>query len=182
MKSLGIFGGLLILTIGIFAFVPKSDEGMAMEAQTDSTELSSSQDDSDQKTNEQFPPDFTLKNLEGNDVSLSDYRGKKAVVVDFWASWCPNCRRDMPVMQRLYEEYGDQVEVIAVNLQENSRTVEEFVESEHFTYPILLDPKGTAARSYGVNYTNYHLLINKDGYLVKSVPGDISERDFRSLL
>ena len=182
MKTLGIFGGLLVLAIGVFALVPNNDEGMTVEVQVDSTEISSSSDTISQETNRKFPPNFTLKDLEGNKISLADYRGKKAVVIDFWASWCPNCRRDMPVMQRLYEKYGDQVEVIAVNLQESSRTVEKFVNSEGFTFLILLDPAGSASRAYGVNYTNFHVLIDKDGYLLKTVPGDISESDFRSLI
>ena len=182
MKSLGVVVGLLVLIIGIFALVPDS-EVSPIESQTESIELGdASSESSEQVTDEQFSPNFTLNNLDGDRISLSDYRGKKAVIVDFWASWCPNCRRDMPVMQKLYEEYGDQVEVIAVNLQESKSKVEKFVDSQGFTYPILLDPAGSAARLYGVNYTNFHVLIDKDGYFVKSVPGDISENDFRSLV
>ena len=182
MKLLGIFGGVLALAIGVFALVPNNNEDTAAEIQANSTEVSSSNSATGQDSNKQFPPNFTLKDLEGNKITLPDYRGKKAVVIDFWASWCPNCRRDMPVMQRLYEKFGDQVEVIAVNLQESSRTVEKFVNLEGFTFLVLLDPAGSASRAYGVNYTNFHVLIDKDGYLLKTVPGDISESDFRSLI
>ena len=55
-------------------------------------------------------PDFTLQKLGGGTISLSEFRGKKPVVVDFWASWCPNCRRDMPNLNRFYEKYKDKVE------------------------------------------------------------------------
>lgn len=60
----------------------------------------------------QLSPDFTLQKLGGGTFSLSEFRGKKPVVVDFWASWCPNCRRDMPNLNRFYEKYKDKIEVI----------------------------------------------------------------------
>ncbi|MFP4021177.1 MAG: peroxiredoxin family protein, partial [Halanaerobium sp.] len=58
-------------------------------------------------------PDFTLKNMDDKEVSLSDYRGQK-VFLNFWASWCPPCRQEMPDMQKLHEEYGEEVVILAV--------------------------------------------------------------------
>lgn len=127
-------------------------------------------------------PDFTLQKLDGGTITLSEFRGKKPVVVDFWASWCPNCRRDMPNLNRFYEKYKDKVEVIGVNLQEKDSTVRDFISSRGISFPIALDPYGQASNAFGIRYTNTHFLIDKDGNLVRTIPGDISESDILSLI
>lgn len=127
-------------------------------------------------------PDFTLALLDGGTVKLSDYHGVKPVVLDFWASWCPNCKRDLPHLNSFYEKYKDQVEVIGINLHENTNTVKKFVTSTNLTFPIALDPNSVAARAFGIQYTNSHILIDKDGKIVKIIPGDIRESDFQSLI
>ena len=126
--------------------------------------------------------DFTLKSLDGRDITLSDYVGEKPVILDFWASWCPNCRRDMPNLSRFYEKYKEDVEVIGVNLQEREATVKKYIDNADIKFPIVLDPNGSAARSFGANYTNYHVLINKDGSIAGTVPGDISEAQVVALI
>jgi len=127
-------------------------------------------------------PDFTLQKLGGGTISLSEFRGKKPVVVDFWASWCPNCRRDMPNLNRFYEKYKDKVEVIGVNLQERESTVADFIKSRSINFPIVLDPSGQASNAFGIQYTNTHFLIDINGNLVRTIPGDISEADILSLI
>lgn len=127
-------------------------------------------------------PDFTLKTLDGDTISVSDYIGEKPVILDFFATWCPNCRRDMPRLSGWYEKYKDDVEVIGVNLQERQGVVRQYIDSADIRFPIVLDPQGSAARSYGVQYTNLHILIGKDGTLVRMIPGDISEQQILSLI
>ncbi len=127
-------------------------------------------------------PDLELTNLTGGQINLNQYAGQKAVIVDFWASWCHNCQRDMPRMQALYDQYKDTVEILAVNLQESKRDIERFVSSRHLTYPILLDPTGKANRVFGITYTNTHILISKSGNILGILPGDISEADVQQLI
>lgn len=127
-------------------------------------------------------PDFSLAKLGGGTISLADYRGKKPVIVDFWASWCPNCRRDMPKLSRWYEQYRDRVEVIGINLQEGEGAVERFVSNRGVTFPIALDPDAAAANAYAIRYTNTHILVDKNGRVQRIVPGDISESDILSLI
>ena len=126
--------------------------------------------------------DFTLSRLGGGTITLSDYRGEKPVILDFFATWCPNCRRDMPKLSKLYEKYKDEVEVIGVDLQESEGTVKKFIDSHNITFPIVFDPSGRTSYSYGVRYTNTHVLIDKEGNLVRLVSGDISESDIKSLI
>lgn len=130
----------------------------------------------------QLAPDFSLAKLGGGTISLAEFRGKKAVVVDFWASWCPNCRRDMPNLNRFYEKHKDKVEVIGVNLREKESTVQDFIASRGISFPIALDPRGTASNAFGIRYTNTHFLIDKDGNLLRAIPGDIQEADILSLI
>lgn len=127
-------------------------------------------------------PDFTLNSLDGGTITLSNYRGDKPVVLDFFATWCPNCQRDMPVLSSLYDKYKDEIEVIGVNLQERESTVEKFRRSYNISFPIVLDPGRLASQSFNVFYTNIHVLINKKGEVVKTIPGDIRESDIEFLL
>ncbi|TFB23103.1 redoxin domain-containing protein [Filobacillus milosensis] len=86
-------------------------------------------------------PDFQLETLEGEQVKLSDFRGKK-VFINFWATWCPPCRAEMPHMQDFYDKYGDDVVVLAVNAtgtETNVEKVKKFVKDYELTFPILLD-------------------------------------------
>lgn len=130
----------------------------------------------------QLAPELNLELLSGGIFNLADYRGKKAVVLDFWASWCPNCRRDMPNLNRYHDKYKDKVEVIGINLHENKSTVQKFISSQGINFPIALDPQSIAARKFGIQYTNTHFLISKEGKLVRTIPGDIRESDIESLI
>lgn len=130
----------------------------------------------------QLAPDFSLARLGGGTISLAEFRSKKAVVVDFWASWCPNCRRDMPNLNRFYEKYKDRVEVIGVNLQEEESIVQDFIASRGISFPVALDPRGAASNAFGIRYTNTHFLVDKEGNLIRTIPGDISEADILSLI
>jgi len=132
--------------------------------------------------NSESAPDFTLERLNGSTITLSDYKDKKAVVLDFWASWCPNCKRDMPKLNKFYEKYNSQVEVIGIYLQERKNIAKDYISSANINFPIVLDPTGQISSSYGVRYTNYHVLIDIDGNLTGVVPGDIRESDITNLI
>lgn len=171
--------GALVIVAGLLAFGRWYGGGTT--AQSSGARIHN-QASIDSATGSQFAPDFSLAKLGGGTVTLSEFRGKKPVVVDFWASWCPNCRRDMPNLNRFYEKYKDRVEVIGVNLQEKESTVRNFVASRGISFPIALDPRGEASNAFGIRYTNTHFLISKDGNLLRTIPGDISEADITSLI
>ena len=129
----------------------------------------------------QVAPDFSLDKLGGGTIALAEYKGRKPVVLDFFTTWCPNCKRNMPHLNSLYEKYKDKVEVIGIDLQENPSLVQKTISDWGITFPIALDANGQVSRAYGVRYTNVHVLIDIDGNVVKAVPGDISESDITSL-
>lgn len=85
-------------------------------------------------------PEFTLKDLEGKDYTLSSYKGKKVVMIDFWATWCNICKREMPVLQSVYKEYSEKgVEFLGIALDENIKQIKKVIAEKGVTYPILLD-------------------------------------------
>ncbi|WBL13194.1 MULTISPECIES: redoxin domain-containing protein [Sutcliffiella] len=109
--------------------------------------------------------DFDLAVLSGDQVKLSDYRGKK-VIVNFWATWCGPCKDEMPEMQLYYEDYKDEVEILAVNITSSDtlENVEKFVEAGQFTYPILLDENRIFAY-YEVLNMPATFFINEEGVI-----------------
>lgn len=82
-------------------------------------------------------PDFSLKTLDGKQVNLSDYKGKK-VMLNFWATWCPPCKKEMPDMQKYSQQAGDDVVILAVNIDPEN-DVQAFVEDNGITFTIPLD-------------------------------------------
>ncbi len=95
-------------------------------------------------------PDFTLSSLQGEEIRLSEMRGQ-VVLVNFWATWCPPCRFEMPAMQEVYETYRKRGFVIlAVNFKEDEAQVRSFVDEFRLTFPVLLDKSGNVAAQYRV--------------------------------
>ncbi len=132
--------------------------------------------------------DFTLPGLDGETIATTQLRGK-VVLVNFWASWCPPCLREMPDLQEYYLAHrGEGFELIAVNYAEDALAVEEFVSGHQFAFPIALDLTGAVFdRQYLGNSLPTSFLIGPDGTLVKSWPPgaltqEIMERDITPLL
>jgi peroxiredoxin len=118
-------------------------------------------------------PDFTLKDLDGKEVSLSDYRGK-IVVLNFWAVWCKYCVEEMPDFNKLDKELaeaGDAV-VLAVNVAEPYDTVKDFLTKNDIGIKVLLDEDGGVAGGiFGVSGYPTTFVVNKDGSLYTYIPG-----------
>jgi peroxiredoxin len=112
-------------------------------------------------------PDFTLRTLEGRTVRLAELRGKKVVLVNFWATWCPPCRLEMPTMQQIYSEYKDKgFEILAVNIEPDARqAISDFVKELRLTFPILLDPDMKVTRKFRVIGLPVSVLIDRQGII-----------------
>jgi thiol-disulfide isomerase/thioredoxin len=118
--------------------------------------------------------DFTLTSLEGDEVSLSDYLGK-SVMINFWATWCPPCKAEMPIIQRFLEEYQDEFIVLAVNVGEKEAVVREFVEENDFDFIFLPDPANSTAFTYGVSGYPTSVFIDDVGMLQAVHIGELNE-------
>ncbi len=136
--------------------------------------------ESDNNNSATKAPDFTVYNEEGKAVKLSDYKGKKAVVVNFWASWCPPCKYEMPYFQKAKDKYnGKDVEILMVNLTDGSRetkkTALEFIKESKYNMNVLFDTELNAADIYGIQALPRTLFIDKDGNLVNDHTGLITQ-------
>ncbi len=110
-------------------------------------------------------PDFTLNGLDGQEVSLSDLRGKP-VLLNFWATWCGPCRIEMPFLQEIYEKWTDkELVLLAVNLHEDPDKVREFVEGAGFSFPVLLTTGNEVPLSYNVRNIPATFFIDADGVI-----------------
>lgn len=127
-------------------------------------------------------PDFTLKDLEGKTISLSQFRGK-TVLLNFWASWCGPCRAEMPHLQKFFEESGDDLTPIGVNLMEDRSQVERFAQKQGLTFPIALDLEGKVGSSYKVRSIPTTFFIDPEGIIRGKKVGMFgSEEEIRSML
>ena len=118
-------------------------------------------------------PNFKLTTLEGEEVQLSDYRGKK-VFINFWATWCPPCRAEMPDMQKLYEEDKLDIEILAINITESEpseENVKQFVEDFGLTFPILMDRNTEVASNYKVQAYPTSYMVDSKGIIRFIAPG-----------
>lgn len=122
----------------------------------------------------QTAPDFTLNDLAGKPVSLAALRGK-VVIVNFWATWCPPCRAEMPSMELLHRELADEgLVMLAINVEKDGRqTVPKFLAASPHSFPILFDEKEEIQKRYGVDKFPESYVIRKDGVIDDKVIGAI---------
>jgi peroxiredoxin len=109
-------------------------------------------------------PDFALRDLDGQEVKLSDYRGRKTVVVSFWASWCGPCRMEMPSLETFYQKNRDRdIELLAVSIDQNPRAAQQYAQENKLPFPVLLDEDSKTADSYNVEGIPTFFVVDKQG-------------------
>lgn len=128
-------------------------------------------------------PVFSLPNVEdgGPQVSLSALAGRP-VVINFWASWCVPCRREMPAFESVYEEVGDDVAFIGVNHQDSRRLALELIGETGIAYPSGYDPQGTVAFSFGLYGMPTTVFVDADGTILEQRTGELTRDELRSTI
>ena len=123
-------------------------------------------------------PDFTVQTMDGGDVKLSDFFGKP-VIINFWATWCGPCKVELPAFQAAYEEYGDEIFFLMVNLTDGYRdtveTVKEFVADNEYSFPVYFDTAYNGAEAYSVYSVPLTVMIDKNGTVFQKHLGTMSE-------
>ncbi len=147
---------------------------------------SPSQSTSDASSTQQasvMAPDFNLKDLEGNTVRLSDYRGK-IVILNFWAVWCRYCIEEMPDLNELDKELknGNDAVIIAVDSQESPETVKKYLTSNNITLNVVLDQDGSVTQTYGISGFPTTFIINRDGSVYTYIPGKTDKETLKEIL
>lgn len=108
------------------------------------------------------PPEFSGHTAAGQTVSLADLQGR-VVLLNFWATWCQECRLEMPVLERLHRAFGAQgLTVLGVNVREGPGAIQQYAQALDLTFPLVLDPEGRITASYGVIGLPTTFLIGRD--------------------
>ncbi|WP_243387970.1 TlpA disulfide reductase family protein [Bacillus kexueae] len=121
-------------------------------------------------------PDYELTTLEGQPVNLSDLKGKK-VILNFWATWCPPCKEEMPEMQRFHDQYSSDVTIVAVNFtvsEPNKESVLSFIQEEGYTFPVFFDEKNKANSGYEVLTYPTSYFLDEEGRIMDKVVGPMT--------
>lgn len=133
---------------------------------------------------DQQAPNFELTDLEGNAVALSDYRGQK-VLINFWATWCPPCRVEMPHMQRFYEDFNSEVVILAVNMTSIDKgmdAITPFIEEFGLTFPIVLDQEGDVMNTYQITAYPTTYAVDSQGVIRAKFIGPMNYETMKNIV
>jgi cytochrome c biogenesis protein CcmG/thiol:disulfide interchange protein DsbE len=128
-------------------------------------------------------PDFELTNVDtGQPVTLSSLRGKP-VWLNFWATWCPPCKTELPFMKQLYDKYGSQnLVIVGIDMQENPSAVRSFVQSNGYAWTFVVDTDGAVTNRYFMAGIPTHVFVDRNGVIQAIRVGDLQEGDMAELL
>ena len=157
--------------------VTSTDTNDTVESEDSSNTAAAESQSTESKENELTQaPNFTVYDLDGNEVNLTDFFGKP-IIVNFWASWCGPCKMEMPDFNEAYQTYKDDITFLMVNMTDGSReTVEKastFIEESGYIFPVYYDTEYSAAITYSVSSLPTTYFIDADGYLIAHARGAI---------
>ncbi|WEK55500.1 MAG: TlpA disulfide reductase family protein [Candidatus Cohnella colombiensis] len=168
-NGIAIMAILLLITWGIYDY---------MKDRSDASDFNQQQQTSNKvgikKSNE--APEFELLSLDNQPMKLSEFRGKK-VILNFWATWCPPCRAEMPHMEKFNNEYKEDAVVLAVNLTNTEKKrsdVTEFLEQFNVDFPVVMDGEGHVASTYQVIAYPTSYIIDSQGIIREIYQGAVN--------
>lgn len=180
-KGLIIFGliGLAVFSVYIFMsnFPPQVPKNNGL------TEITAFQDKNEESKPQinALAPNFITEDVSGNKVALSDYRGKKPVLLIFWATWCGQCAKELPNLKTFTKKYQDKIQVVAVDSGEPKETIKDYIQEKDINFLMLIDEQRKIWNQYLIRGTPSHFLIGKDGKIVTMRPGFASLADLETL-
>lgn len=181
-------GGIILIVSGLVMAINGGLE--IYNSSSNKSEINQNNQSSENKDNDKIMSiDFTLHDQYGKEHKLSEYRGK-TVFLNFWATWCPPCRGEMPHIEDLYKEYNknkDEVVILGVaspNLgnEGTEEDIKDFLNQNKYNFPIVMDKDGVLAYQYGISAFPTTFIIDKDGYVTQYVPGAMDKETMKSLI
>jgi thiol-disulfide isomerase/thioredoxin len=126
--------------------------------------------------------DFKLKDLNGKEVSLSNFKGKK-IYLNFWATWCPPCKAEMPDIEKLYQETkNSDLVILTINLGEDKQTVKSFMDENKYSFNVLLDSDQEVAIKYNIVSIPTSFFIDEKGTLISKKIGPMNIDEMKSYI
>ena len=179
-----VISGMIMLSNGIKS--KREAEWVENQNKVESSQNTDTNSEEDKKIE---ALDFTLYDQYGKEHKLSDYRGKK-VFLNFWATWCPPCRAEMPHIEDLYKEYEkNSKDVIILGVaspnvgkEGDQQYIEDFLKENNYTFPVVFDDGGMLSYQYGFSSLPSTLIIDEDGYITKYIPGAMNKSTMKSLI
>ena len=152
-------------------------EQLAEQAQASKPTSDDSAGSGESEPEKVLAPDFTVYDLEGNAVQLSDFSGKP-IILNFWASWCGPCKMEMPDFHEKYLELGDEIYFLMVNMTDGSRetvdSASKFIAEQEYTFPVFYDTESDASAAYGGYSLPTTFFIDAEGYAIAQATGAIN--------
>ncbi|MCL2580309.1 MAG: TlpA family protein disulfide reductase [Oscillospiraceae bacterium] len=179
-----IFGviGIVALLAGAFLALNLISDQAAEEFIVEAIEEQAAQAAEQAPETRILAPDFEMTDIDGNVLRLSDLFGRP-IVLNFWASWCPQCRAEQPGFDLAYTERGDEVRFVMLNLTDPFREPLEqavaYIEESGYTFPVYFDTAQEAGVVYGIRFIPTTVFIDADGYVVALSQGAIGESGLR---
>ena len=189
MDMIKKFGGIILIISGLVMFFNGFTNNMNASKMKNQNKIESSQSEPSEEEEKIEAVEFTLYDQYGKEHKLSDYKGK-TVFLNFWATWCPPCKEEMPYIEELYKEYNknrDDVIILGVaspNLgsEGSKEDIEKFLNEEGYTFPVIFDEGGSQIYQYGISSFPSTFIIDKDGYITKYVPGAMDKETMKNLI
>ena len=181
MKLIKRISGIIILLAGLMMIVNgviDINKELSVKNETQSTTYKKDE-----------PKDFTLIDQYGNSHTLSEYKGK-TVFLNFWATWCPPCREEMPYINELYKEYGENKEDVIilgiaapkVGREGSKQEIINFLNNNKYEFPVVMDESGEFLNKYAISAFPTTFIINSDGEIVKKVPGSMNKATMKKVI
>ena len=177
--------GRLILTAFCFVFVILLVAGCSQNQESGGVTTNASTNSQTTGTEKgNLAPDFEVQLIDGNTFKLSNYKEQKPVLVEFWATWCPYCKRDFSVVKTIYPNYKNNVEFVAIDLDtsEDAELIKEYVEKSGLGDIKFALAKASVLSDYGVRSTTTKYAIARDGTILWKGSGDVDAATWNTIL
>lgn len=192
MSTIKKIGGIILVVSGLVMTFNGIKEYQILENIRKQNQVEDKQSEEEVQQDEDHKIkalDFKLYDQYGNEHILSEYEGK-TIFLNFWATWCPPCKQEMPYIEEIYKEYGlnkEDVVILGVAMpdlgQEGSQeSIEQFLAEHNYTFPVVFDSAANMLYQYGINAFPTTFIIDKEGYISQYVPGAMDKNTMKYLI
>ena len=173
-----LFGCIALVLVLVVSGVLYRNLSGSIDSDNLSSQASQNEEQQNGENTPTLAPDFTVLNADGQEVNLSDFRGKP-VVLNFWATWCGYCVKEMPAFEEVYQQMGSDIHFLMINVtdgvQETVDKASAFIADSGYTFPVYYDTQYSATLAYGAYSLPMTFFFDADGYAIAQAKGAIDK-------